>query len=465
MSTPTTPAPTTPAAPAPAAPINPDAPPFARPTPDRTALLAALLVPALTLFTDGGPYAPLALALALALLIATFMHRIPRPHRLVQTIAQLLALTLTLSLLTLYAGPIRHHFGLYITLGGLAFALPQLAWRADPRGAATALAAGLIALMGLARAIDRPHFALAVALYLLAALLSTRFRDPHQPPLRRHPRGALAPLALALALALTILIALGWALPAAEPAVTRALSPYLFGGAGTSGFGEGRIALGESGRITQDDAVKLRIEGPPTDHLRGRVYVDYRGGSWATALIPGQSTTPFHPGEPLRLGAGPIGPALYLEGAADSGLALFAPLGATRLDQGPALTRHEPYGILELPPEMITEPRTWTLRLGDPTTRDLPPPAPPTAPSPAAGSPTSPTSPPNGPPAPPPPANSSKPSSPASPATTPTPSTCPPPPPESTPPGGSSAAPKPATANTSPAPSPCSPAPPATPPA
>lgn len=347
---------------------------FARPTPERLALLTALLVPALLLLIDGGRYAGLGAGLAASLLLAGFINRVRRPARLVQLIVQLLAVTLALGLLTLYAGPARHHFGLYVTIGGLSAALPQLWWRADPRGAALALTAGLVALMGLARAVDRPLFAAAVALYLVAGVLSTRVRDPHQPPLRRHLRGALAPLALALAIALALLAGLGWALPEAEPAVTRALSPYLFGGAGTSGFGEGRIALGERGRITLDDAVKLRVEGPPVDHLRGRVYVDYRGGSWAIAAVPGQASVPFNPGQPLALGAGRPGPPLHLEGAADAGLALFAPLGAARLDAGPALTRRDPYGILELPPEMISEPRSWTLRLGDPAARDLAPP-------------------------------------------------------------------------------------------
>lgn len=331
------------------------------------ALAFALEVPALLLLFSGSPYAPVGGLLALVAIAGARLGRFPRPPGIVQAAVQIVALTVALAALTALSGGSRPSFGVYVTVGGLAIALPQLWWRADRLGAAAALGAGLVALMGLARAVDRPVFGLGVAAFLAAAVLATLLRDGGWPALTRHRRGALAPLILALCVAGAVLGGLGWALPEAEPAVTRALHPYLFGGAGTSGFGEGRIELGEGGRITLDDAVKLRVEGD-VDHLRGRVYVDYRGGSWAIRPVPGYSGPAFEPGRPLPLAHGPLDDPtpLRIEGAPDSGLALFAPLGAARLDAGPALTRLDPYGVLELAPEMISEPRTWVVQLGDP---------------------------------------------------------------------------------------------------
>lgn len=331
------------------------------------ALAFALEVPALLLLFSGSRHAPVGAALALLAIAGARLGRLKRPAGIVQAAVQLIALTVALGALTAFSGQSRPSFGVYVTVGGLAIALPQLWWTADRAGNAAALGAGLVALMGLARTVERPVFALGVAAYLAAGLVATMLRDGGWPAFFRHRRGALLPLIGALLIAGGVLGGLGWALPAAEPAVSRALSPYLFGGAGTSGFGEGRIKLGEAGRITLDDDVKLRVEGR-TDHLRGRIYVDYRGGDWAMRPIPGYSGPPFVPGTPLPLDHGDARPraTLTIEGTPDSGLALFAPLGALRLDTGPELTRLDPYGILELAPEMISEPRTWTLQITDP---------------------------------------------------------------------------------------------------
>ena len=48
---------------------------FTRPTPERLALLTALLVPALLLLIDGGRYAGLGAGLAASLLLAGFINR------------------------------------------------------------------------------------------------------------------------------------------------------------------------------------------------------------------------------------------------------------------------------------------------------------------------------------------------------------------------------------------------------
>lgn len=333
------------------------------------ALAFALEVPALLLLFSGSRHAAIGALLALIAIAGARLGRLPRPAGIVQAAVQLVALTLALGALTALSGDSRPGFGLYVTVGGLAIALPQLWWTADRVGNAAALGAGLVSLMGLARTVERPVFALGVAAYLAAGVVATMLRDGGWPALFRHRRGALLPLVGSLLLAGGILGGLGWALPAAEPAVSRALSPYLFGGAGTSGFGEGRIQLGEAGRITLDDGVKLRVEGE-VDHLRGRIYIDYRGGNWAMRPVPGYSGPPFIPGTPLPLDHGAARPqaTLTIEGTPDSGLALFAPLGAVRLDAGPELTRLDPYGILELAPEMISEPRTWVLQITDPAT-------------------------------------------------------------------------------------------------
>ena len=68
--------------------------------------------------------------------------------------------------------------------------------------------------------------------------------------------------------------------------MSKALQDYLFDGSvAESGFGEGRVSLGDLTEIVTSDAVAMRVFGD-VDHLRGKVYVDYAHGQWAARRRP-----------------------------------------------------------------------------------------------------------------------------------------------------------------------------------
>ncbi len=340
---------------------------------------AALQVPAWLVVYAGGVTAPVGVALA-ALALGCALACPPagtlREANLLTRVAiDVLVVSAALALLFSLPGP-RANFGIAVTAFGGSLAALRVVWGLNGLRLGGALGLGLLALMGQARAVPRPVYGAAVALFLVCALLAAVRADATWPALRRHVRGLALPLAIALAVALGIMGGLGWALPAAEPAVSKALRPYLFGTAsGESGFGDGRMALGDIGKVVTSDEVVMRVYGP-LDHLRGRVYVNYYRGHWSTRTPPGY--------EPPRVEGGTLGlgaprddaPApVRLEAEPDAGDALFAPLGAAGLAAAPEGSSLDAYGVATVPPEIVTEPRSWQVVPGRPHARVLEPPS------------------------------------------------------------------------------------------
>lgn len=340
---------------------------------------AALQVPAWLLVYAGGVTAPVGVGLAaLALggaLLCPPAGALREANLMTRVAIDVLVVSAALAALFSLPGP-RPNFGVAVTAFGGSLAALRVVWGLNGLRLGGALGLGLLALMGQARAVPRPVYGGAVALFLGCALLAVLRADGTWPLLRRHVRGLVLPLVAALAVALGIMGGLGWALPAAEPAVSKALRPYLFGSAsGESGFGDGRMALGDIGKVVTSDEVVMRVYGP-LDHLRGRVYVNYYRGHWSTRTPPGYDP-PRVEGGALGLGAprpeGP--PPVRLEAQPDAGDALFAPLGAAGLLDAPEGSSLDAYGVPTVPAELVTEPRSWQVVPGRPHGRVVEPPS------------------------------------------------------------------------------------------
>ncbi len=333
----------------------------------RTARLAvgvALEVPAVLLALRGGVAGLFGLALALtALWGARWGGQIAAPLWAQLPIQGALSAGLVGALSLLGDVP-RGQLGAYVTVGFLAAALPRLWVKVDPAGRTITLSLGLLALTGMARAVPRPAFGAAVAVFLAAGIVATLAADRSAPSVLRHPRGALLPLLAALGLAGVFMLALGWTLPAAEPAVSKALQSYLFDKpVAESGFGEGRVSLGDLRSIVTSDAVTLRVFGD-ADHLRGKVYVDYAHGRWESRRRP-KDRPPRGDGPQVALGGGsPTGAPVRIEAEHDAGSPLFAPLGAARLLDVPEDARLDAYGVATFPAQRLADARRWRFEPG-----------------------------------------------------------------------------------------------------
>ncbi|MCB9525751.1 MAG: transglutaminase domain-containing protein [Myxococcales bacterium] len=333
----------------------------------RVALAAvafALAVPAVILALQGGVVAGFGIVLGLLALIGARTGGGGELPVWVQLILQgAVAATCAVGL-SLVGDVPQGKVGPYVTVGFLGAALPRLWQKVDPSGRSVTLGLGLLALMGMARAVPRAAFGIAVAAYLAAGLLATLAADRSAPSLLRHPRGALAPFVGALLLAAGVMGGLGWSLPAAEPAVSKVLQDYLFDGkVAESGFGEGRVNLGDLTEIVTSDAVAMRVFGA-ADHLRGMVYVDYAHGQWAARRRPDDRP---ERGDSARipLGAGPAkGEAFRVEAEHDAGRAFFAPLGAAAVLDAPVDARLDAYGVPLFPNRLLTDARTWRVEPG-----------------------------------------------------------------------------------------------------
>ncbi len=315
----------------------------------------AVSVPAWVLAFSGERGALFGVLFACVSLLAGRMGPREAPGVLLRLAAQLVGLAVALAVLAV-ASATRPRFGVFFTVAWLAIAAPRLFWRLDARGHAITLAFALLALMGLSRATTRPAFGLAVAAYLAAALLATMRANRGNASILRHPRGLLAPLLVAFVVAGATMAGLGWGLPAAEPAVTQALHPYLMGdGGATSGFGDGEIRLGHVSDITESDEVVMRVFGR-ADHLRGQVYAEYATGRWRYRKLPVPDETVE--GGRVELAAGDAERSVRYEAEPSAGQVFFAPLGTLSLEGLPWAVR-DPYGIVRVPLAAHGDARGW----------------------------------------------------------------------------------------------------------
>lgn len=328
----------------------------------RSALAVAIEVPAILLAREPGMVGKFGLVLALAAVLSPRFGRGALPGKLVAAAIHLVGLLATLGIVML-AEPVRPPLGLLICLGFLGLSVPRLWFALTVRSRTLVLALGLIALMGLARAAERTTFGLAVALYLLAALVSSLRADTTWPRFSRHVRGLLWPFVAALLIAGGVMAGLAWALPAAEPAVSRALAPYLEGDEAYAGLGLGDIRLGKIAQINQSDRLVMRVHGD-ADYLRGQVYVDYIWGRWRRRAQDVGSERESVDGA-IRFDDRAPRRSVRIESEPGAALALFAPLDASRLESGPDGTRLDEFGIVQVPQELRSEPLVWGLGLAD----------------------------------------------------------------------------------------------------
>lgn len=341
----------------------------------RSAMAVAIEVPALLLAQEPGLVGRFGLVLAIIAVISPRFGRGPVPGPLMAGLIHLMGLVASLGVFMLIE-PMRPSFGRLLCLGCLGIATPRL-WFGGTRGSRTlVLGFGLMALMGLARATDKPAFGIAVGLYLIAGLIATLRADPIWPRLFKHKRGLGAPMLITLTLAGGIMVGLAWALPAAEPVVSQALAPWLSGSEAHSGFGAGSVRLGQLAKINTSDRLVLRVHGQ-TDYLRGQVYLDYTWGHWnrraqfveERSVVDGRFV--FDPRPPTR--------EVRIEAEPDAALALFAPLHTARITDAHEDVLVDQYGIARVPQYLQSEPLVWTVGLSDappshvdpPTERDL----------------------------------------------------------------------------------------------
>ncbi|MCB9545423.1 MAG: transglutaminase domain-containing protein [Myxococcales bacterium] len=335
----------------------------------RAAVGFALEVPALLLAMQGGSGRVLGIAFAIgAVLAARFGGRGAPPGPLTALGLHVagVAATLYVALMVL---PGRPGFGALWTLGFLGFALPRFAQPLTARSRTGILASAMLALMGLGRATTRVEFGIATAACLAALVVALMTADRGAPALLRHRRGALLPLGAAFAFAGLVMVGLGVGLPAAEPAVSRALSPLFAQDQARSAFGDGDITLGHVREIVTSDTVVLRVHGP-LDYLRGQVYADYYRGRWRRRPTPAEGRPRAGADGHLVVDAAHGGPPITIEAEPEAGMALFAPLGLRSVDGAPEGAWVDDYGIAHVPQPLRTEPRVFSVR----TAEEPPPP-------------------------------------------------------------------------------------------
>ena len=324
----------------------------------------AVSVPAWMLAFSGEDGAVFGVLFATLCVLAGRVGEREAPGVLVRVAIPVLAMAVALGVLAVIY-PTRPGFGVFFAVAWLALVTPRLFWRLDARGYAITLGFALLALMGLGRATTRPAFALAVAAYLAAGLVATMRADRAFTAILRHPRGLLVPLLTALLVAGATMSGLGWALPAAEPAVTEALQPYLGGdGAAKSGFGDGEMRLGQVAEIVTSDEVVMRLY-EPADHLRGQVYTDYVRGGWRYGARLDVKERVSGDGR-VELGAAEQTRSVRFEAEPAAGQVFFAPLGTVALtESGPGAVT-DAYGIVRVPRASHGDTRAWVASIGPP---------------------------------------------------------------------------------------------------
>jgi transglutaminase-like putative cysteine protease len=205
----------------------------------------------------------------------------------------------------------------------------------------------------------------------VAGLIATLRADLIWPRLLKHKRGLGLPMLLTLTAAGGLMTGLAWALPAAEPVVTRALSPWLQGEEAKSGFGLGSIRLGKLAKINTSDRLVLRVHGQ-ADYLRGQVYLDYAWGHWNRRAQVVQER-PVVDGTFIFSDAR-VEQTIRIESEPEAAMALFAPLQTVRVDDAPEGVQADQYGVLRVPPDLHSEPLIWSLGISAATPKHIDPP-------------------------------------------------------------------------------------------
>lgn len=231
------------------------------------------------------------------------------PALTAQAVAQLVGFALALGawLWCVQAGlgAPRARFGAGVTACALGVVAVRCLWRVGTAGHVGTLGIALVALMGMSRLVSAPLFGVATGVCLALGLASLLARDDAFEALgARKTRQSLAYLR-AWGLVATLTLALGLALPAAEPRVSEYIEPYLGEGAlANAGYQDGNAPIGGLSKVLDSSDVWLRIFTPDArplavDRLRAQVYRDYRDGTWrAPAARPPSAAPPLRDAEP-----------------------------------------------------------------------------------------------------------------------------------------------------------------------
>jgi transglutaminase-like putative cysteine protease len=321
----------------------------------RVTLTVALSVPCALLAAQSGVTAFFGFGAAAALLI---LGRRPRPVGLTGLEALAANTVLLGAALGLYAVLVRAmgqstSFGRYLAVAMLALAVPRIGVVAGPRARVLTATFGLLAVMGLARVVDRWPFGLATLVYLVAVLLSVLQADRGFGPVLRHRRGLLGPFAFAVAVTGGFMLLLGWGLPAAEPRVSEYLEPYLGEpGASTSGYSDSQLRLGSVRDIQTSDEVMMRLTGAIPALMRGQVYAQYQAGTWYPAAAIGNRDRADAAGV-LHLVevASPAVEHLQVEVVGPLGRTVFLPPEAQSVSGLPPEATSDHFGRVRLGPE------------------------------------------------------------------------------------------------------------------
>jgi transglutaminase-like putative cysteine protease len=336
----------------------------------RVTLTVALSVPCALLAAQSGVTAVFGFGAAAALLL---LGRRPRPRNLVGLEALAANTVLLGAALGLYAVLVRAtgqstSFGRYLAVAMLALAVPRVGLVAGPGARALTASFGLLALMGLARVVERWPFGAATLIYLVAVLLSVLQADRGFGPVLRHRRGLLGPFAFAVAVTGGLMVLLGWGLPAAEPRVSDYLEPYLGeSGRSASGYSDNQIHLGNVREIQTSDEVMMRVTGAVPGLLRGQVYAQYQSGTWYPSTANGNRDRAdaegvIHLAEQHESAPGPEPTRVQVDLVGALGRTIFVPPEALSVSGLPPDTTSDHFGRVRLGPD--AEAGAYTVAVG-----------------------------------------------------------------------------------------------------
>ncbi len=114
------------------------------------------------------------------------------------------------------------------------------------------------------------------------------------------------------------------------------------GGRVRTGFDEGPIALGSMEGLFQSDSVVMRVAGPMSEPLRGRVYTRYANGFWMPEKVAGERRIGSYP---ERASASPA-ESTEIRYATDVYEIFFLPRNATRVALDPPDATVDEFGVV-----------------------------------------------------------------------------------------------------------------------
>lgn len=172
-----------------------------------------------------------------------------------------------------------------IALGALGVATLLLYLRPRRAGAIATVVPGLVALAACGETRSGVVYPMGIAATLAAILVALRQRDPGRPSVATVPRQAWLMTAALLGVGGIVFAAIAWKLPPLQRWTTGALVDVL--AAPQTGFSD-RLWLGSLDGMLQSEDLVMRVDGAPTDYLRGAVYDRYEGGRWITSHPAGK---------------------------------------------------------------------------------------------------------------------------------------------------------------------------------